>query len=71
MSDTHFEWIGFYSEFATKLLPYKGNRPELIRIVKAVYDKLGMRLPKLEEDGNPVDIDPFTVYALFNKGIRR
>ena len=69
MSDTRFEWIDFYSAFATKLLPYKENRPELIRKVKTVYEKLGMKLPKLEEDGNPVDIDPFTVYALFNKGI--
>ena len=69
MSDTRFEWIDFYSAFATKLLPYKENRSELIHKVKAVYEKLGMKLPKLEEDGNPVDIDPFTVYALFNKGI--
>lgn len=69
MSDTRFEWIDFYSAFATKLLPYRENRPELIRKVKAVYEKLSMKLPKLEEDGNPVDIDPFTVYALFNKGI--
>ena len=69
MSDTRFEWIDFYTAFATKLLPYRENRPELIRKVKAVYEKLGMKLPKLEEDGNPVDIDPFTVYALFNKGI--
>ena len=69
MSDTRFEWIDFYTAFATKLLPYRENRPELIRKVKAVYEKLGMKLPKLEENGNPVDIDPFTVYALFNKGI--
>ena len=69
MSDTRFEWIDFYSAFATKLLPYRENRPELIRKIKAIYEKLGMKLPKLEEDGNPVDIDPFTVYALFNKGI--
>ena len=69
MSDTRFEWIDFYSVFANKLLPYRENRPELIRKVKTVYEKLGMKLPKLEEDGIPVDIDPFTVYALFNKGI--
>ena len=69
MSDVRFEWIDFYSEFASKLLAYKADRPELIRKIKAIYDKLGMKLPKLEEDGNPVDIDPFTVFALFNKGI--
>ena len=28
-----------------------------------------MRLPKLEADNNPVDIDSFTIFCLFNKGI--
>ena len=30
---------------------------------------MGMELPKLESDSIPIDIDPFTVYGLFNKGI--
>ncbi len=27
-----------------------------------------MKLPKLEKDDNIEDIDPFTIFALFNKG---
>ena len=28
-----------------------------------------MKLPKLEANGIPEDIDPFTIFGLFNKGI--
>lgn len=64
-----FKWIEFYREFATKLLAYKDNRAELIRKVLKVYSDVGMRLPKLEKNGAPTDIDPFTIYGLFNKGL--
>lgn len=64
-----FKWIEFYREFATKLLAYRDNRAELIRKVLKVYSDVGMRLPKLEKNGTPTDIDPFTIYGLFNKGI--
>lgn len=64
-----FKWIDFYKEFASKLLAYKDNRPELIRKVMKVYSDIGMRLPKLEKNNIPTDIDPFTIFALFNKGI--
>lgn len=64
-----FNWIDFYMEFATKLLEYKNIRKELIRKVQAVYNSLNMKLPKLEANGVPDDIDPFTIFGLFNKGI--
>lgn len=64
-----FKWIDFYKEFASKLLAYKDNRPELIRKVMKVYSDIGMCLPKLEKNNIPTDIDPFTIFALFNKGI--
>lgn len=64
-----YGWIDFYTELADKLLPYKDSRPELIRKVRQVYANVGIKLPKLENDNNPKDIDPFTVFGLFNKGI--
>ena len=64
-----FIWIDFYMEFATKLLAYKNNRKELIEKIQKVYKVIGIRLPKLENTIMPVDIDPFTVFGLFNKGI--
>lgn len=64
-----FEWIDFYSEFATKLLAFKNDRKTLIKKINAAYSIIGMKLPKLESGNKIVDIDPFTVFGLFNKGI--
>ncbi len=74
MNYDKIEWTDFYREFAEKLLEYKDNRIELINKIQKVFDDLGMNLPTLEGDaeGNailPFDIDPFTIFALFNKQI--
>ena len=69
MDKTYLGWIGFYMELADKLATYENHRPVLIQKIRDVYEKIGMRLPKLEEDNQIVDIDPFTVFGLFNKGI--
>lgn len=50
-------------------MPFRDNRAALIDHILAVYDHIGLKLPKLERDGVPVDIGPFTVFGLFNKGI--
>lgn len=63
------EWIAFYEEFATRLLEYKDNRIALIQKLQNVFNKINMPFPKLEEDGIVEDIDPFTVFGMFNKGI--
>ena len=64
-----FEWINFYSEFATKLLEFKNNRAKLIADIQSAYSAINMKLPKLEREDSIIDIDPFTVFGLFNKGI--
>ena len=64
-----FAWMDFYSELATALLEFANDRKPLIEKVKAIYANAGMKLPTLERDNNIVDIDPFTVFGLFNKGI--
>jgi 5-methylcytosine-specific restriction protein B len=64
-----FEWIDFYSEFATKLLSFKSNRKTLIDKINAVYAAIDMKVPKLESGDEIIDIDPFTIFGLFNKGI--
>ena len=64
-----FAWTSFYMEFADKLLQYKNNRPQLLELIKGVYDNLGLRYP-FTENGLPIDdICPFTVFGCFNKGI--
>ena len=74
MDDNTLNWTDLYMEFADELLKYKNNRTELIEKIKNVFNNINMPLPKLEgdDDGNkidPFDIDPFTIFALFNKQI--
>lgn len=64
-----FLWVDFYQEFAKKLVDYKDNRAELIKRVKEIYNLTGFSMPTLEKENNLVDIDPFTVFGLFNKRI--
>ena len=66
--NTPHSWTGFYQELADKLLAYRNDRQTLISMLSDVYTRIGMRLPKLEAD-ELNDIDPFTVFGLFNKGI--
>lgn len=69
MSNEHCTWTGFYSELASKLLPYRHDRQGLIAELRAIYGSIGMQLPKLDSTPLHSDIDPFTVFGLFNKGI--
>lgn len=69
MGDKHFTWIDFYTKFADQLLAYRDNRESLIRKLQAVFANLGMDLPRLDSVQIPPDIDPFTVFGLFNKRI--
>ena len=62
-----FLWVDFYQEFAKKLVDYKDNRAELIKKLKEIYKLTGFSMPTLEKENNLVDIDPFTVFGLFNK----
>lgn len=66
-NSNQFDWVDFYKELAKIFLTYKNNRQELIRRVKKVYEKTGINLPRLEKGNQIVDIDPFTVFGLFNK----
>ena len=62
-----FDWVDFYKELAKKLLEYKVKREKLVEKIKKVYDNTGLNLPKLDSDNQIHDIDPFTVFGLFNK----
>lgn len=69
MTSTQFTWINFYEELANKLLTYRSRRADLIGKLISAYEAIGMRLPTLDSLPVPADIDPYTVYGLFNKGI--
>lgn len=65
-----FLWVDFYQEFAQKLAVYRDDRLDLIKKVKEIYKLSDISMPTLEKDNNLVDIDPFTVFGLFNKKLR-
>lgn len=68
MTEQHqFDWVEFYKEFSAKLLEYEYKRDELIKKVIEIYQITGLKMPTLEKDNNLIDIDPFTIFGLFNK----
>ncbi|MDO5531819.1 AAA family ATPase [Sutterella sp.] len=70
--EVSFDWILFYSELADRLLDYRERRGELISIICEMYSALaarGVTYPKLDDVYPPSDIDPFTIFGLFNKGL--
>ena len=69
MEKKNFLWVDFYTAFANKLLEFESDRKTLLNKLTKVYADLGMKFQKLEQDDSIVDIDPFTVFGLFNKGI--
>lgn len=62
-----FDWVDFYKEFANTLLQYKNNRGILVEKVEKIYELTGIDIPTLERNKQIVDIDPFTIFGLFNK----
>ena len=66
-SINQFDWIVFYREFANTLLQYKNNRRILIEKVEKIYELTGIDMPTLDRNKQLVDIDPFTIFGLFNK----
>lgn len=72
--DENYNWINFYMEFADNLLKYKNNRKILIDKIQKVFNNLyiNMGILKWDIDRNLIvsyDIDPFTIFSLFNKQI--
>ncbi len=63
-----FAWVDFYKELARNLLNYKNNRSVMIEKVKLIFEKTDISMPTLESsDSELIDMDPFTVFGLFNK----
>lgn len=62
-----YTWVPFYEEFANKLLEYETERTALIAKLESAFNSEGLEPPKwLGGSPWPEDIDPFTVYKIFN-----
>lgn len=74
--DSKFTWVPLYEELAQALLRYKEDRTEL---VEWIYGDLGkvtrsdgqslVAYLKQKDGSRIIDIDPFSVVAIFNKNI--
>ena len=67
-----FTWIPYYKEFAQRLTQFQKDRKRLLNLI---YDNRDELLAKYLHDqrgeGDLLeDIDPFTVFGLFNRGIK-
>lgn len=72
-NDMRFTWIPYFKEFAEKLVKFSNDRQPLL---KSIYDKRDdLYAGYLHDEGGLddlcVDIDPFSVFGLFNRGIRQ
>ena len=65
---TSFTWIPFYTEMAEKLLEYKDNRKELVKIVYGM-DEEDVRFFKDDRKNNFKDLHPFALFGIFNRQI--
>lgn len=65
----NYNWTKFYSAFADKLLSYETDRQSLLKKLQKVFNSLDMKFQKLEKDDSVIDIDPFTVFGMFNRGL--
>ncbi len=66
-----FTWVPYYKEFAEKLLQYQEDRASLCRLIYDHEDELLINYLHDEggKDDRFTDIDPFTTFGLFNRGI--
>lgn len=74
-----FTWIPFYEEFSQKLMEYKdqvdenGNHSTLVEKIKSLNSEWTDFLRAKAVNGDFADVDPFTIFAIFNRssGIER
>ena len=70
----NFSWVESYVKLADALLAYKDNRRKLLQKLSQAYavvkEQTGLEYGLAYGDGRPFeDIDPFTVFGSFNRGI--
>lgn len=67
-----FTWIPYYKEFAQRLTQFQKDRKRLLNLIYNNRDELLAKY--LHDQGGEgdllKDIDPFTVFGLFNRGIK-
>lgn len=72
--EVNFSWIPFYKEFAKALLSCKADRGPLVDFIYSELSKIGDKslvdYLHMRDGSRVTDIDPFSVYAIFNRSLR-
>ena len=63
-----FSWIPFYTELAKKLLEFKDNRSDLVKIVYELDEKY-VNFINNHDKSQVFDIDFFSFFSIFNRGL--
>lgn len=72
-----FTWVPFYKELASKLAAYRTNSGELAQLLTSVLQQQGLETDWLRDKDEQgqfhalTEIDPFTFFAAFNRGISK
>lgn len=69
----NFTWIPFYKEFAEKLLQFQTDRKKLLKLI--YNNRATLLADYLHDEGGKddlfTDIDPFTTFGIFNRGVKK
>ena len=65
--DLGYAWTEYYEEFADKLAPYANSQEELLAKLNAAFVDAGQTMAKLSFTGEATEVDPFTIFGMFNK----
>ena len=65
--DLGYTWTAFYEELAEKLAPYADDQEALLAKLKTAFADAGQTMAKLSFSGEATEVDPFTIYGMFNK----
>ena len=74
LNNRKYSWIDYYQKLANRLMDFKDDNGRLLEKLKAVFKDISQdkKIPRIEEpEGTETEIDPFTVYAMFDSQSRK
>jgi len=67
--DSVFTWTDLYQELADKVLSFKNDRTPFVQLVEKSYKDANLEYKLYWDSHYFTDLDPFTFFGTFNKGI--
>lgn len=64
-----YKWVESYEKIADKFMDFKEDRSQLLKDLRNIYGDISLKYPFMDGVTPLTDIDPFTVFSTFNRGI--